>query len=177
MLMERPKEITDEAKERDIFNARKQVRDKEQQIMAAPAGLNSPFEATNKGKPIGNGIRTTQVQDSTAGSGAHGATRSGGSGKSSRTGEEVALVFDKNKGAIYALYQRALRDNPAMQGKVVVELTISPSGDVTAARIVSSELNDPEFESKLLARIRLFKFEARDVAPLTTTKPIDFFPA
>jgi len=86
-------------------------------------------------------------------------------------------VFDKNKGAIYALYQRALRDNPAMQGKVVVELTISPSGDVTAARIVSSELNDPEFESKLLARIRLFKFEARDVAPLTTTKPIDFFPA
>ena len=141
-------------------------------------GISAP---TSSGLAAGsgslNGIRTTQVQDSTAGSGAHGATRSGGSGKSSRTGEEVALVFDKNKGAIYALYQRALRDNPAMQGKVVVELTISPSGDVTAARIVSSELNDPEFESKLLARIRLFKFEARDVAPLTTTKPIDFFPA
>ena len=64
MLMERPKEITDEAKERDIYNARKQVRDKEQQIMAAPAGLNSPFEATNKGKPIGNGIRTTQEVES-----------------------------------------------------------------------------------------------------------------
>ena len=55
--------------------------------------------------------------------------------------------------------------------------TIAPSGDITAARIVSSELNDPEFESKLLARIRLFKFEAKDVATLTATKPIDFFPA
>ena len=43
--------------------------------------------------------------------------------------------------------------------------------------MISSELSDPEFEAKLLARIRLFKFEAKDVAPLTTTKPIDFFPA
>ena len=58
-----------------------------------------------------------------------------------------------------------------------IELTIAPSGDITAARIVSSELNDPEFENKLLARIRLFKFEAKDVATLTATKPIDFFPA
>ena len=62
------------------------------------------------------------------------------------------------------MYARALRDNPALQGKVVLELTIAPSGDITAARIVSSDLNDPEFESKLLARIRLFKFEAKDVA-------------
>jgi TonB family protein len=124
-----------------------------------------------------NGIHTTQVKDPALAAGGDRATRSGGSGKASRSAEEVALVFDKNKGAIYALYTRALRDNPAMQGKVVVELSIAPSGDVTAARIVSSELNDPVFEAKLLARIRLFKFDAKDVAPLTTTKPIEFFPA
>ena len=54
---------------------------------------------------------------------------------------------------------------------------IAPSGDITAAHIISSELNDKEFEGKLLARIRLFKFDAKDVATLTATKPIDFFPA
>ncbi len=124
-----------------------------------------------------NGIRTAQVRDPTLAAGNGGTTRPGGSGKASRSAEEVALVFDKNKGAIYALYTRALRDNPAMQGKVVVEISIAPSGDITAARIVSSELNDAEFEAKLLARIRLFKFDAKDVAPLTTTKPIEFFPA
>jgi periplasmic protein TonB len=124
-----------------------------------------------------NGFSTAQVKDPTLASGAGGATRSGGSGKASRSAEEIALVFDKNKGAIYALYTRALRDTPAMQGKVVVELSISPGGDVTAARILSSEMNDPAFEAKLLARIRLFKFDAKDVAPLTTTKPIEFFPA
>lgn len=124
-----------------------------------------------------NGIRTSQVKDPTLATGAGSATRPGGSGKASRSAEEVALIFDKNKGAIYALYTRALRDNPAMQGKVVVELSIAPSGEITAARVISSELNDPEFEAKLLARIRLFKFDAKDVAPLTTTKPIEFFPA
>ena len=83
----------------------------------------------------------------------------------------------KTRGDVGDPVTRALRDKPAMQGKVVVELTIAPSGDITAVRIVSSELSDPEFEAKLKARIQLFKFEAKDVAPLTTTKPIDFFPA
>jgi len=122
-----------------------------------------------------HGIATTQVKDPTLGAGGR-AVRAGGSGKASRSAEEVALVFDRNKGAIYALYTRALRDNPAMQGKVVLEITIAPSGEVTAARVVSSELKDEEFERKLVARVRLFKFEAKDVAAMTTTKPIDFFP-
>jgi periplasmic protein TonB len=121
------------------------------------------------------GISTGQVKDPTFGAG-NRATHAGGSGKASRSAEEVALVFDRNKGAIYALYTRALRDNPAMQGKVVMEVTIAPSGEVTAVRVVSSELNDAEFERKLVARVHLFRFEAKDVAAMTTTKPIDFFP-
>jgi TonB family protein len=124
-----------------------------------------------------NGYRAGQVKDPRLAGAGQGATRGGGSGKASRGSEEIALVFTKNKGAIDAMYARALRDSPALQGKVVLEITIAPSGDISAARIISSDLNDPEFEAKLLARIRLFKFEAKDVATLTATKPIDFFPA
>jgi TonB family protein len=91
--------------------------------------------------------------------------------------EEIELVFDKNKSAIYALYSRALRDNPGLQGKVVLEVTIAPSGEVTQCRIISSELGDPELERKLVARVKMFRFESRDVATMTTTKPIEFFPA
>lgn len=140
-------------------------------------GISAP---TSSGLASGSGslrgIYTTQVKDPNLASG-QAATRAGGSGKASRSADEIALVFTKNKGSIDAMYARALRDNPALQGKVVIELTIAPSGDITAARIVSTELNAPEFESKLLARIRLFKFEPKDVAALTATKPIDFFPA
>jgi TonB family protein len=103
--------------------------------------------------------------------------RSGRSLKASRTREEIELVFDRNKSAIYALYSRALRDKPTLQGKVVLEVTIAPSGEVTDCRVVSSELNEPDLERKLVARVRMFRFEARDVATMTTTKPIEFFPA
>ncbi len=147
-------------------------------IGGTSGGISGP---TSSGLAAGSGslrgIYTTQVKDPNMGTGGQAATRGGGSGKASRSADEIALVFTKNKGAIDAMYARALRDNPALQGKVVLELTIAPSGDITAARIVSSELNDKEFESKLLARIRLFKFDAKDVAMLTATKPIDFFPA
>src|SRR5271168_183607 len=141
-------------------------------------GISAP---TSSGLAAGSGslrgIYTTQVKDPNMGASGQGATRAGGSGKASRSADEIALVFTRNKGAIDAMYARALRDNPALQGKVVIELTIAPSGDITAAKVISTELNDPEFENKLLARIRLFKFEAKDVAALTATKPIDFFPA
>ena len=105
------------------------------------------------------------------------ASRSGSGGKASRSREEIEIVFDRNKSAIYALYSRALREQPELQGKVVVQLTISPTGEVTDCRIVSTELNDAELERKLLARIRMFRFEEKDVEAMTTTKPIEFFPA
>ena len=102
--------------------------------------------------------------------------KKGGAGPS-RSREEIELVFEKNKGAIFALYNRALRRNPNLQGKLVLKLTIDPSGAVTDCAIDSSELNDPEMERKLVQRVKLFRFEAKEVAPVTTTKPIDFFPA
>ncbi len=105
------------------------------------------------------------------------ARRTGASNKASRSREEIELVFDRNKAAIYALYSRALRDNPQLQGKVVIQLTIAPTGEVTEAKVLSSELGDAELERKLVARIKMFRFEERDVELITTTKPIDFFPA
>lgn len=103
--------------------------------------------------------------------------RTGTSGKASRAREEVEIVFDRNKGALYALYGRALRDKPDLAGKLVLEFTIAPSGEITACRVVSSELNDPELEKKIVARVRLIRFKPAEVEPLTVSKPIDFFPA
>lgn len=106
-----------------------------------------------------------------------GASRSGASTKAARSREEIEIVFDRNKAAIYALYSRALRDNATLQGKVVVQLTISPGGEVTDCKILSSELKNEDLERKLVMRIKLFRFEAKDVEVITTTKPLDFFPA
>jgi TonB family protein len=89
----------------------------------------------------------------------------------------VRLVFERNKGSIYAIYNRALRDEPGLQGKVVLKLTIAPSGAVTDLRIVSSELHQAEVETKLLARIRTFDFGAKDVNEMVVNYPLDFLPS
>jgi TonB family protein len=103
-------------------------------------------------------------------------TRSG-SGKASRSIEEIKLVFERNKGAIYALYNRALREDSSLQGKVVVQLRIAPNGTVTDCRIVSSELKNGDLEGKLVARIRTFDFGAKDVEPMVVSWPVDFLPS
>jgi TonB family protein len=78
---------------------------------------------------------------------------------------------------LYSLYARAQRDNAELHGKLVLEFTIAPSGEVTMCRVVSSELNDPDLEKKIIAMVRLMQFGAEDVDAITVTKPIDFFPA
>jgi len=143
-------------------------------------GINTASLSRGYGGGAGSltGHATTQVSSATlAAQGTNKVERGAGSGKASRSEEEIAMVFDKNKGAIYALYTRALRDNPSLQGKVVLELTIGADGSVLKCEVVSSELKDPELERKLVARIKLFQFEAKDVGTITVTKPIDFFPA
>lgn len=93
-----------------------------------------------------------------------------------RSDESIQLIFDRNKGRLYSLYNRALRKDSTLKGKVVLRLTILPSGEVSAIEIVSSDLEAPELERKLKARIRMFDFGAAEVAETTVTYPIDFFP-
>jgi TonB family protein len=119
-----------------------------------------------KGNGAGNGT-----------GGAGGTLARSGSGKASRSIEEIKLVFERNKGAIYAIYNRALREDPSLSGKVVLELKIAPSGAVTGLRIVSSELKDAELERKLLARIQQFDFGSKDVEQMVVSWPVDFLPS
>jgi periplasmic protein TonB len=150
-------------------------------VGAGSGGITSANSSRGFGTGAGSltGHDTTAVTSQIARGGldARGPTRTGNSGKAARSREEIELVFDRNKGAIYALYSRELREKPELQGKLVLQFTISPAGDVTDCKVVSSELNDPDLEKKIVARVRLFRFEAKDVEQITTTKPIDFFPA
>ncbi|MDH3336947.1 MAG: TonB family protein [Gammaproteobacteria bacterium] len=147
-------------------------------VGAASGGINTSTMSRNTGGTGIAGRSTTKVASPVAAvAPAGGARRTGTSGKASRSREEIELVFDKNKGAIFSLYNRALRNDPSLEGKLVLRLTIAPNGAVTFCEVVSSELGDPDLERKLVQRIKLFRFEAKDVEPITTTKPIDFFPA
>lgn len=95
-----------------------------------------------------------------------------------RSEEEIQEILDRNKSTIYTIYNRELRKDPTLQGKVVVSITIAPSGEVTVCRILSSELNAPALERKLVLLLKRIDFGAKpDVTEVTTRVPIDFFPA
>ena len=154
----------------------------ERSIIASTAGSGSGGISTSgMSRATGGGglagRATTQVSSPVAGMGDAGPRVVKGGSAPSRSREEIELVFDKNKGSIFALYNRALRRDPTLQGKIVLELTIDPSGVVTACSVVSSEISDSEMERKLVQRVKMFRFQDKDVATVTTTKPIDFFPA
>lgn len=143
-------------------------------------GINNAALSRGYGGQTGElgGHTTTQVTTSIGANDPRAdVQRNSGSKKGKRDGSDVAQILDGNKSAIFALYARALRDTPELQGKVVMRLVIAPTGEVTSCEIVSSELNNPELEAKLKARIKLIRFPAMDVEPLTVTHPIEFFPA
>ncbi len=117
----------------------------------------------------GLGTRRTTTVESPIGAGPDRskAGQSGDKALAARTAEELQLTFDRNKAAFYSLYTRALRDNPELKGKVILSLTIAPSGAVTACEITSSELGDPELEAKIRQRVMLLNFGAKNVPPFT----------
>jgi TonB family protein len=176
-------DLTPLGQTRNLQGAVGQDSHAERSLIASKAGgASAGITTANASRGFGTGAGsltghdTTAVSSRIAAAGTAGNVSKGGSGKLSRSQEEVALVFDRNKGAIYALYGRALRDIPDLQGKLVLEFTIAPSGEVTECHVVSSELKNAELESKIVARVKLFRFEAKDVATITTTKPIEFVP-
>lgn len=143
-------------------------------------GINNAALSRGYGGSTGDlaGHNTTQVTTTIGASDPRtDVQRTSGSKKGKRDGSEVAQVLDSNKSVIFALYTRALRDNPDLQGKVVLKLVIAPTGEVLSCDVVSSELNNPELEAKLKARIKLIRFPVQDVETLTVTHPIEFFPA
>ena len=50
----------------------------------------------------------------------------GASGKARRTTEQIQVVFDRYKSQIYTIYQRALREDPSLEGTLLLKLEISP---------------------------------------------------
>lgn len=96
----------------------------------------------------------------------------------SRTDEEIQIVFDRYKSALYRIYNRELRKNPTLQGKMVLRLTIKPGGAVSACSVDSSDMDSPDLDKKIAARVKKFNFGAKDGVPtITILYPIDFLPA
>jgi hypothetical protein len=58
----------------------------------------------------------------------------------------------------------------------VIEMVIEPSGDVSAVKLISSELRDNDLVTKILTRIRLINFGSANVLRTRVNYSLDFLP-
>ena len=95
-----------------------------------------------------------------------------------RSDEEIQVVFDRYKDALYRIYNRELRKNSLLKGKLVLQLTIERDGKVSKCTVEFSDLNSEELEKKIVARVMRFNFGTKKGAkPMTISYPINFLPA
>ena len=94
-----------------------------------------------------------------------------------RTDEEIQIVFDRYKASFYRLYNRELRNNPALKGQMVLRLTIEPDGSVSMCALQSTDMNAPDLAAQVVSRVRTINFGAKEVPAVTIMYPIDFLPA
>jgi uncharacterized membrane protein YgcG len=94
-----------------------------------------------------------------------------------RTDEEIQIVFDRYKASFYRLYNRELRNNPALKGQMVLRLTIEPDGSVSMCVLQSTDMNAPDLAAQVVSRVRTINFGAKEVPAVTIMYPIDFLPA
>lgn len=113
--------------------------------------------------------------NSLAGNPAAAAPALQGGSAGTTSGPSNDAVFDRSKGAIYALYARALRDQPKLSGKIVFEIDIDAAGVATACRVKSSQLKAPDFERKLCERIQRIRFSPQP--PNTWTRDLTLISA
>jgi len=84
---------------------------------------------------------------------------------SQRDMQNIRPVIERLKGAVYALYNKALRIDPNLGGRFIFEFFIMPDGTIKDLKIISSELGDSKLELNLLKKIQSLNFGQADVKP------------
>ncbi|NIV17901.1 MAG: AgmX/PglI C-terminal domain-containing protein [Woeseiaceae bacterium] len=101
-----------------------------------------------------------------------------GGAAAGRTDEEIQIVFDRYKAALYRMYNRELRKDPTLRGQLVLQLTIEPDGSVSLCELFSSDMEAPLLAAQVVDRVKTFDFGAKeDIVAVTIIYPIDFLPA
>jgi hypothetical protein len=128
------------------------------------------------GEGIG-GVQLSRVASSIGGEGGADRPLSGGA-MAGRTDEEIQIVFDRYKAALYRLYNRELRKDPTLRGQMILRMTIEPNGSVSLCQLQSSDMEAPVLVQQVVDRVKGFDFGAKeDIVAVTIIYPIDFLPA
>lgn len=90
---------------------------------------------------------------------------------------EIAQQVNRRKGAITACYEKQLKKNPKLSGKVKVQFTIQESGRVDEARVIEDSTGDGAVGQCIVENIKRWRFPKPDGGSVTVAYPFLFTPA
>ena len=95
-----------------------------------------------------------------------------------RSYEEIDRTIRRYLEGVRFLYERYLRTNPDLQGRVTLRFTIDALGNVTDCKLVSSTMNLAAFHDELAKRVLLWKFPAieKSSGSVSVVYPFTFLP-
>ncbi len=99
----------------------------------------------------------------------------GGTCKGTAPAALRSALFAKG-GQARGCYERALRLNPTLQGRLVVNVRIGPQGQVCSAAIGSNGLGDPTVASCVAQMFRSGSFPPAEGGCVDTAVPMNFVP-
>ncbi len=99
------------------------------------------------------------------------------SSNSKRDNEAINAVVSSHKASIRMSYEKFLRRDPTLAGKIVARFTIAASGSVASVAIVENSTGNDDFEKEIVRKIRMWQFESITEGDVTVTYPFVFAPA
>ncbi len=99
------------------------------------------------------------------------------SSNAKRDNDAINAIVASHKASIRMSYEKYLKRDPALAGKVTVRFTIASSGSVAAVTIVDNTTGNKELEEEIVRKIRMWHFEAIPDGDVTVTYPFVFAPA
>jgi len=97
---------------------------------------------------------------------------------SSRTAEEIAELVAEKRTQVMYVYNKHLRTDPLLMGRVDIAMIIHPSGRVSDVEIVSSNMYNQAFELELIRTVEQWRFGSvsENEGPLPIQLPFSFSP-
>lgn len=86
----------------------------------------------------------------------------GGALTGGRSKASIMRVVMQNLAALRYAYNKRLREKPGLKGKITVKFAIDEFGKVIFCQVVETTMADPELESTVTGKIRLWVFEKID---------------
>ncbi len=99
------------------------------------------------------------------------------SSNAKRDDKAISAVVRTNKTSVKLTYEKYLKRDPTLAGKITVRFTISADGRVSSVEILENTMQNPAFENDIVRKIKMWHFEAIPEGDVTVTYPFIFQPS